>query len=502
MRTAAQTFALMAILTLLSKVLGFVREMVMANFYGTSYIVDAYVMATAIPSIIFGGIFGAVATAYMPTYSLMKEKEAEGEGDKFTSQVINLLVVFSIIAAMTGALFSDQIVYIFANGFDEETASLTSFFVKITFSYVIFTSTSNIFDSYLQYRGIFLKPIIAGYFHNFGTIAVILLSAYTGHYILAVGVLIGSGGRLAYLYYVAGKEGYRHSRSLSFGKTVRHIIGLAIPVFIGTYILQINSFVDKSLASRLPEGSVSSLNYAMILITLITGLTVSLMVTLIYPRITRARTNEDWDYFNDVIEKGMNVILIIVVPFCLGILAFGEEVVQIVYERGAFDANATGMTAGAFFYYGIGLVFFALNDLFAKIFYSMQNTRSPIICAAVSVIINIVLNFLLVGPMAHMGLALATSIAAFVNTALLLIVLKKQYPHTVIFKSKKKSIEIVISSVIAVGIAYITYSLLLTNISMPMMINLGISVTSAVVVYLLMLILFKIEELKLISSLI
>jgi Uncharacterized membrane protein, putative virulence factor len=191
---------------------------------------------------------------------------------------------------------------------------------------------------------------------------------------------------------------------------------MAIPVFIGSYILQINSFVDKTLASRLPEGSVSALNYGMILITLITGLTVTVLVTMIYPKITKAYTLQDFDGFNYIIEKGTNIIAIITIPFSFGILVFSDEVVQIIYERGAFDPIATSLTSSAFFYYGIGLTFYALNELLSKVFYSMRNTRVPIVCSGISVIINIILNLMLISSMGHNGLAFATSIAAIVNS--------------------------------------------------------------------------------------
>ena len=166
MRTAAQTAALMAILTLISKAFGFVREMVMANFFGTTYITDAYVMAFAIPMIIFGGIFGSVATAYMPLFSRISENEGEKAGSKFTSEVINLLLIVSIFAAIIGIIFSDQIVSLFASGFSGETARLTSFFTKVTFCYILFTSIAGILEEYLQYKGTFLVQIVLGYIQN------------------------------------------------------------------------------------------------------------------------------------------------------------------------------------------------------------------------------------------------------------------------------------------------------------------------------------------------
>lgn len=499
-RTAAHTFMFMASLTLISKILGFIREMIMANFYGTSYIVDAYVMATTIPTIIFGGIFGAVATAYMPTYSKIHRKDGETGANKFTSQVINIIVILSIIASLIGIFLSDQIVQIFASGFEGETAKLTSFFVKITFSYVVFTATGNILDSYLNYKGIFLKPIIAGYFQNFALISVIIISSFSTHYILAFGMLIGAGFRFIYLFIVSTKAGYKYTPSFSFNKTVRHIIGLAIPVFIGTYINQINTFVDKALASRLPEGSIAALNYGMILVGLFTGLTVTLLVTMIYPRITKASASGDWIDFNNTIEKGMNVIIIIAVPISFGIMAFSDEVVQIVYERGAFDAFATSITSGTFFYYGLGLVFLSLNALFVKIFYSLHNTKVSIICAGLSVIINVSLDFLLIGPMAQDGLALATSVAALVNTLLLYYWIKYKYPQIRMMKSKRKMAKIVSSAAIAVGLAYLTNWTLVSNVWMPRMMYIGSSVIIAVIVYYLLLRLFKIDETKLISQ--
>lgn len=502
MRHSIHTFLFMVSLTLISKVLGFIRELIMANFYGASYIVDAYVMAIAIPGIIFGGIFGAIATAYTPTFSKIKERHGERESNKFTSQVLNLLIALSLIAVSLGVLFSDQIQAIFASGFEGETANLTSFYIKITFSYVLFTSTAGILDAYMQYRGFFLKPIISGYFQNIAIIGAIIICAYSSHIYLAFGMLAGALFRLVYISINASREGFNYSLNWSLGEPIRNIMSMAVPVFVGAYILQINAFVDKTLASGLPEGSVAALNYGMILISLITGLTVSLLVTLIYPKITKAYTLGDFSAYNRIIEKGTNIIAIITIPFAFGILAFSDEVVQIVYERGAFDPSATSLTSGAFFFYGIGLVFFAFNDLLAKIFYSMRNTRAPIVCSGISVIINIVLNLFLIGSMAHRGLALATSMAAMVNTILLYTWMKKMHPKVRIMGSKKKLLKIiVVAGISVIGAYFINYGLTST-IWMPRMGYLIISVGSAGVIYLGILKLLCIEEMDLITSLI
>ena len=151
-----QTAVMMGILTLISKLFGFVREMVMANYYGASYITDAYGMAFTILTVLFGGIIAAISTAYMPVYSRINETQGKQEGDAFTSGILNLLLAVSIVISIIGIIFSDQLIAVLASGFSGETAKLASFFVKVLFSYVIFSSTAGVLESYLQYKGVFL----------------------------------------------------------------------------------------------------------------------------------------------------------------------------------------------------------------------------------------------------------------------------------------------------------------------------------------------------------
>lgn len=455
----------------------------MANYYGASYIVDSYVMAIAIPNILLGGIFVAIATAFTPVFSLIHEKEGSSEANKFTSQLINLLIIFSLVAMMLGLFFSDQITGILASGFTGETAKLTSFFIKITFSYALFTSVAGLLDAFMQYKGYFLKPIISGYFQNIGVICVIIISAWSSYYYLAFGTLLGAIFRLLYIGINAHKAGFVYQSNWTLNEPIKNIMAMAIPVFVGSYILQINTFVDKTLASSLQEGSIAALNYGMILISFITGMTVTLLVTLIYPKITKACTLQDWDGFNRIVSQGIKYIIIIAVPFSMGILVFSKEVVQVIYERGAFDEVATHMTAGTFFYYGIGLVFFALNDLMAKVYYAMKNSTVPIVCSGISVIINIALNLILVQTMAQNGLALATSIASALNSAMLYIWIRRRRPDVVITIPMKDFLTIGIASIVSVGSGFGVYTLLINQVWMPRILYLGLGVMTACLIY-------------------
>lgn len=505
MRTAAQTAVLMAILTLISKVFGFVREMVMANFFGTSYITDSYVMAIAIPGIIFGGIFGAVATAYMPLFSNIIEEKGDDEGNKFTSQVITLLLIFSIISSIIGVIFSDEIVHIFASGFTGETARLTSIFLKVTFSYILFTSVAGVLEAYLQYKGVFLLQITIGYIQNIIVICVIIFSAFTNHYYLAIGWLLAYIVRLIILAIIVNKKGFLYCRTFKLDNTAKSIITIAIPVFIGSSIQQINTFVDKTMASILPEGSVASLNYGMILVSLFTGLTISILSTILYPKLNQANSLKEYSRFSEIIETGITLVAMIAIPCSLGAMVYSRQIVQVVYERGAFDPLATSMTESSFFFFAIGLLFLSLNDLLIRAYYAMHDMKTPMIFAGIGVIINIVLNLILVRHMAHNGLALATSISYFVNTVMLFWGLKRKYSHINILKSNRKLLKIVFSAVIAISISYITYTLVImpfSNIIYIRIVQLGLAVVLAAIIYLLVLIILKIDEVKIIGQII
>lgn len=502
MRTAAKTAALMAMLTLGTKLMGFLREIFMAGFFGTGYVADAYVMASNIPGIIFAGVFTSVSVSYMPIFSDIVQKKGIEKGNRFTSQAITLSSGIALFCAIAGIIFSDQVVSIFARGFSEETAALTSFYLKITFSYIVFTAASGLLESYLQYKGSFIRPVLAGYLQSGFVMVAIIFSAYYNHYLLAFGLLIGSVLRLFALSMAAKRTGFQFMPTQKIGKAAKRIMALAVPVFIGSTVNQINTFVDKMLASGLSGGSVAALNYGYLLISTITALTITIIVTIIYPRLTQALASSDYPKFNDYASKGMNIVLIIGVPCALGAMLYSRPVIQLVYERGAFDQASTALTAGAFFYYAMGLTFLALNALLVKIFYAMQDMKTPVLCGALGAATNIGLNLLLVGPMQQKGLALATSIAALVNMVLLYALLQKKHPKARVLEHKAKTAKILAAATAAVALSWPLYALVQAQGQLHNLLALGTAAAAAALAYIALLKFLKIEELSMLGDLV
>ena len=302
--------------------------------------------------------------------------------------------------------------------------------------------------------------------------------------------------------FIAKSRGFRYNRSgKDLKKTIKKIAVLGIPVFIGSGMGQINLFVDKSLASGLPEGSIAALNYAGILNGLIMSLSISILTTIIYPRLARASAQDHLVHFSQIMQKGLVLVIMIALPFSLGAIIYSGDLVQIVFERGAFDISATSLTAGAYLFYSVGLVFMAVNDLMFRGYYALHDMKTPMIFAGIGVAVNIALNLLLIGSMAHEGLALATSMAAMVNSILLVIGFRRKGKELNFLESPKKYGKIVLSAFVSVGLSKLVHVILVMNVWMPRMLYLGIAVFVAVCAYWLLLKAFKIEEIDLVKGL-
>ena len=500
--TTAQLAVSIATATLISKLLGFVRELVLAAFYGTSYVTDAYSMGTSIPNTILAGVIGAIATAYMPVFSKKMVDEGEEAANRFTSQIINYEAIASAIFCVIGWIFSDQIVRIFAPGYTGETAVLTSFFLKIGFILSLLNSVKCTLQSYLEYKGSFLLNIFLGYTQNIAIISFVIISAMVNMPKLIIfGLLVG---HIIYLFgnlFLAKKKGFKYSPDAHLSDSAKEVFRLAVPVFLGTSLGQINAFIDKYLASGLPEGSVSALHYGDTLVGVITNFTFGIFITILYPRLAKAFAEGNNERISSISERTLNLIVVLAIPFMFGAIVYSNEAIQVVYERGAFSEEATAMTASAFRFYAAAIAFTGVKSFLDRVYQAVHDTKTPATISVVAIVLNIILNLSLVGPMGHAGLAFATSISQAVSTVIAYMVFRRKYKDITLFTSWKKPVLVIVFSAISVAASRLTYEFLLSHIWMPRMVLLGVSVLIAVVIYLIFLVIFKFEELSLIKDL-
>ncbi len=486
----------MAVLTALTKLLGFAREVVLADCYGAGVITDAYIMAQSIPNSLMAAMISAVGTSYIPIFSEKSEKEGEEAAGRFTSRLVNLemLIVASVVAL--GCLLAKPLTSVFAPGFQEETASLTAFYLRFAFLVLFFNVLTYIFGAWLNCKGVFLPQMIFSIPANLTLILTVMVSAKTDHRLLILGPMLSAAVMGLSHFLTAKKKGFVYSPDFTLSEGVKDVLGLAVPIFIGGSVSQINLAIDRILASGLEEGCVSALNYSNQIINAISSLTIAIFVTILYPRLNKAYVQGDLDRVSDLSERGIRLICVLAVPLGMGLAFYSTDLIRVVYERGAFSSGATGLTASALLFYSLGLAFLSVNTLITKVYYSLHDTKTAVKCSVISVALNIVLNLLLVGPMGHSGLAFATSIASLVNTALLGIFFRRKYPEIRLLSSCRAIALIFAISLVSVGGSRLLYAALGSGLA-----KLAACCGLAVAVYLVLLKVFRFGELSLIGQL-
>lgn len=421
-------FLQLIIVSLLAKGLAFVREMVLAYFYGASATSDVYVAVQAIPGVICTLLGVAITTGFIPLYTEQKIKNGKESADKFANNIFNIFLIVSVILSVLGIIFSKQLVMVFAGGFTGSTFDMCNYFAKITTPTCIAITLAYVYNSYLQIHDSFNQNSLMNVPYNITQIIFIAIGFYAGKaYVLAIGLLLASFSQLLYLrVLMVKKTTFKHSGTFSLkDPLVKEMMILVAPVFLSASVNQINIIVDKSLGSRLVEGSVAALNYSNEVSNVITQVFILSLTTILYPKMTALFAKNAKERFGYT-EKYLNVVSILVLPMVGLLFFFSKEIVQILFGRGAFDENTVIFVSRALKLYALGIVGASFSDAFNKLFYSMKNTVIPMITGVIAVASNIGLNFLLIKKYEYLGLAFATSFASTLCAILLFVQLCKK----------------------------------------------------------------------------
>lgn len=490
-----ETAILLMVASIISKIIGFLREIVLAYFYGASYVSDAYLIAITIPGTIFAFIGAGLATGYIPLYSRIEKEKGLNVANKFTSNVINFVMILCTVIALIGLFFTAPIVKMFAAGFEGETLNIAVLITRFSIVGVYFTALVYIFTAYLNLKNSFLIPALVAIPMNIVVIASYAISSKTGVWVLGIGTFLSMAIQMVFLAPFIKKTGYRHKLVLETkDEDFRKMIKLAIPVIIGISVNQINTLVDRTIASLISEGAISSLNYAVKLNGFVQGIFVMSIVTAMYPLISRMGAENNIKGLKDSLKESIVSVSLLVIPVTVGAMIFSTPIVRLLFERGAFNEESTLMTSGALFFYSIGMIGYGLREVISKAFYSLQDTKTPMINAAIAVLINIVLCIILSRFMGLNGLALSTSIAGILCTITLFISLRKKI-GSISLKSILISIGKISIASAAMGIlAKVTFNILYNFVGETLSLVCGILV--GMFVYFVFVYLMKIDEFK------
>lgn len=487
-------------ISIIGRLLGFVREQVIAARFGTSMFTDAYIMAFTLPNLIYVIIGGALATALIPIFTEIMAKSGQGTASRMSSTIINSSLLGLLLLCGLGIWVSPFLVALIAPGFSGEISLLTIKLSRIMFPCVLFMALSLLLGGILNALKNFSIPAFTSVAFSAVVIAAVyLLVPAWGVYGLAVGTVAATVAQVLIQLPALKKMGVKYYPEINFSHPgVLRVWELMAPAMVGISINQLYITIDRILASGLVTGSISALNFASRLMYLPYNLFVAAINTAVFPTLSEQAAQQDLSAMGKTTVFGLNLIAFFTIPAAVGLLVLGEPLVRLLFEHGLFDSRSTQMTVFALNFYVIGLYCQGAYNIMNRTFFALQDTKTPVKIGLLTVVINLVCSLLLIGPLAHGGLALGTSIAATCNMVVVYYLLRRRLttlPEKKLFSTLGK---IILASLLMGVVVYLADGYLLgiwgSGHIKHQILQVGLSVGIGVLTYLLIVINMGIEE--------
>ncbi len=421
------------LMTTLSRILGLVRDVLIGAMFGPGAGVDAFIVAFRIPNFL-RRIFaeGGFSQAFVPVLSEYRERRSQAQVNALVEHTAAVLGSWLCATTVVGVLAAPLLIWIFAPGFsgNEEKQALASGMLRITFPYILFISLTAMAGGILNTYRRFAAPAFTPVLLNLSLIGCALwLTPYFPPeqrvVALAWGVLIAGVAQLLFQFpFLLKLRLLPRPRFNRDPEGVGRIITLMIPTLFAASVTQINLLVDTAIASFLETGSISWLYFSDRLVEFPLGVFGIALATVILPSLSAGHTSDDRAAFNRTLDWALRWIMLLSLPASVGLMLLGEPLLIALFQYNEFSPQDVQMTYRSLVMYAVGLPAFILIKALSSGFFSMQDTKTPVKIAVLAMVANIILNLLLVFPLAHAGLALATSLSACLNAVLLYRILR------------------------------------------------------------------------------
>ena len=420
-------------MTSLSRVTGFVRDMVYAQMFGAGSGTDAFFVAFRIPNFL-RRLFaeGAFSQAFVPVFSEYQTQRSREELQELVNQVAGTLGAILLLITAIGVVAAPVLILLFAPGFttDASKYDLTVEMLRITFPYLLFISLTAFAGGVLNSCGKFAIPAVTPVLLNLTMIAAALWLAprmerpVVG---LAWGVFIAGVIQLSFqVPFLRQVKLLPRPRWGWAAQGVRQVLNLMLPALFGSSVAQVNLLIDTVLASFLVSGSVSWLYYSDRLVEFPLGIFGVALGTVILPKLSRHHASAEADHFSQTLDWALRWALLIGAPATVALVILSGPILSALFQYGEFDARDVAMATRSLMAFALGLVAFMLIKVLAPGFYARQDTRSPVKYGLIAMGANTAMTLVLIWPLAHAGLALSTSLAAFLNAGLLFLNLRRR----------------------------------------------------------------------------
>jgi putative peptidoglycan lipid II flippase len=436
-RALARSAASAGAATMTSRILGLVREQVLAHLFGASAATDAYNIAFRIPNLV-RDLFaeGAMSAAFVPTFTRYLTTRGRDAAWRVGNNVINALLVVTGLLVVLGIIFAEPLVRLLADDTytsDAAKLMLTVDLARIMLPVLVFFALAAAVMGMLNSLHHYFVPAVSPAMFNVMTIvcAFALVPVFGQLGIepiaaIAIGTLLGGVAQLALQWPSLRHEGFRYHAMLDWrDEGLRRMLLLMGPGTIGMAATQVNLVVNNQLATGEGTGAVSWLNYAFRLMYLPIGLFGVSIATATLPAVSRQVAEQDLTAVRDTVARGISLMLMLNVPASIGLVVLGVPIVRVIFERGAFQPADTLATAAALQFYAVGLIGYSIVRIASPVFYALGRNRVPVVVSVIAVLVNAALNIVLVRAMGYTGLALGTSLAALFNATALFVLLRR-----------------------------------------------------------------------------
>lgn len=417
-------------LTFLGRVAGFGRTVTLAVLFGTSRATDAFVMASSLPNLLFGAVSQSVGVATVPLLIDARTQHGQAGQQDFINQVWTLVFACALLVTLAGEWLSPTIVHCMAPGFHGAEQHLTVLLTRVMIPAIIFWGASGLLTGVLQaqenFAGLSWSPLLV----NMVQVGAMLsLSRHLHIMAAALGSTLAVASQLLLLVPLMRQRGFRLGFSLNFSYTqLRALARMVLPYFLASSAANIEVLTDRVLASSLPAGSISAMNFALIVSQIPLALIIAPLTAPIFSRLAQHHAEHRRAEFSQLALYGMRWLVLFILPATVILLILHAPILRVLYQHGHFGSRSFTLTAHIFLFAISALPAQALNAYLQQVAYAAQNSKRPARASLIAISVNIVGNFILVHWSGVNGLVLATSIASWINLAILLV---PRYPRLI-----------------------------------------------------------------------
>lgn len=502
---AAKTIGLMAVIILLAKFMGLFRETLIANIYGQGMASDIINTATQIPLLFFDMVLGvAILSTFVPIFNSRLKEDGKEAAMAFANNFITVAGSVAMLLALLGMLFATPLVHLMTPGYAdvpgkvEQTAQL----LRVLFPSMVFTAVAYIAVGILQSFGEFTIPSLISVASNGAMILYLLLVGNRlGLLGVALSMLVAWALQLIIQLPYLKKFNYRYKFRFDLkDRGLREAGRMALPVLISSWIQPLCNVINMSFGSALGDGAVSALNWANKIYIIMVGVFAYAITNFIFPKLSRLSGREEDAGFIRITRLSVGWILFLITFVCSLFLALSVPITQVVFERGAFTAENTAITANALFYYSFGMIGYGICEVLNKSFYAIRDGKTPMVTSVIGMITNLFAAFLLTRwlSLGIGGLALAAALSSLTIALCLMVMMNKRRPGLIDSKFLSNLLKILLCGVVSFTVAKVLYPMTapLAGGMLLTLLRLCLTALPAGVIYLLLAYLLKVEEMQ------